>query len=293
MMRRLKYEVMDWIDEHTAVRVPLVVTCILAVCGLVLRCGNIKAGEGIPTNAGPGASPLRNTDLGSRQAGDQASPLRIGGDLDGNGQVDISDCVWLINYIFAGGPEPVACECAKSFFLFDDRIPQVVETYYVDSNWEEVYIGGRTFVRGGPVRRVYSIGPDSQPSWFLMVPDTVVLAEADTIGSFMMSSVVGAESMQKYGGAWSEGAIYRQPDFKAIWRERYSHRDTIPVVDEPDSLTVLWRDDWHAAWVDGEITCREYLDLRLHRQDYVLRVLSKIPKGVVIDSVKAKWEAAQ
>lgn len=96
------------------------------------------------------------------------------GDCDGNGIVTMSDCVWLINYIFGGGDQPRPCKCVEpSFFLFDDQIDQVFTTLYVDTNWISYDAGGRTFYRGGPVIRVYSIGPDSQPTWWNMIPDSV------------------------------------------------------------------------------------------------------------------------
>lgn len=208
-----------------------------------------------------------------------------GGDCDGDGRITMGDPVWLINYIFGGGPEPKPCECPKSFFLFDNQIPQAVETYYVDQDWEEAYIGGRTFVKGGPVRRVYSIGPDSQPSWFLMVPDTVVWEIADTIGSSMMSYSVAPIPVDTEP-VWTNGAVYSQPDLKAMMA-KYGGTYTIPVdvdsVDfsaskmvawyglytEPEWSTLeglqrkwtfyRWRQDWEA----GLITYRQYLDLRL------------------------------
>lgn len=189
-MRRLKYQVMDWIDEHDAVRVPLMVICILAVCGLAGQCGEAKASGG--------------------------------GDPDGSGITTMSDCVYLINYIFAGGPEPVACGCPESFFLFDNQIPQAVETYYEDSNWIEAYIGGRTFVKGGPVRYVYAIGPDSQPSWFFMIPDTVEFV-VDTGQIFM---TYGAALMEE---AWKAAVVdgLVQP------------LDTVPALkDEPGAFRV-------------------------------------------------------
>lgn len=204
------------------------------------------------------------------------------GDCDGNGKVDIGDPVWLINYIFAGGPAPKPCECPRSFFLFDNQIPQAVETYYLDSNWEEAYIGGDTLRRVDGVRRCYSIGQDSQPSYFLLLPESVV--EIDSTEVFMMSVVVDDGGMLKYGARWQEGAIYGQPDLKQIFQQQYSrdHVDSTDYVSEmkhvawcgadgePEFTTMdecdrrqrfaLWKRDWEA----GVITYREYLVRRLN-----------------------------
>ena len=257
-MRRLKYEVMDWIDEHAAVRIPLLVVCVLAMAGLALQCPGAKA-------------------------------ECVSGDPDGNGIVTIGDAVWLINYIFAGGPEPVACGCPESFFLFDNRIPQAVETFYADSNWEEAYIGGRTFVKGGPVRYVYSIGPDSQPSHFFLVPDTVefeqpdsmYLADAvwsewsgvDTQDVWVGQDTTGLVEMLKYGGANSQPKEFsgtiddaRRP-ISPFWGKGN---------DKPLRISV---GPSYEDWARGLVTYREYLDYRLQWQK------------VLVDSVIMRFEA--
>lgn len=102
----------------------------------------------------------------------RAQPINSG-DANGSGSISMSDPVYLINYIFGGGPAPVPFECPTVFFLFDDVIQQVVETYYLDTAWIWWEVGGHRFYRAEDiVRRVYSVGPDSQPRWYFMVPDT-------------------------------------------------------------------------------------------------------------------------
>lgn len=87
------------------------------------------------------------------------------GDNDCNGQVDIGDAVYLLNYIFAGGPEPCAQQQGDLHF-------------FLDTLWIECYIGGRTFQRvGGPIRRVYSMSQYNSPEFFLLVPDSVKIGE--------------------------------------------------------------------------------------------------------------------
>lgn len=97
----------------------------------------------------------------------------IPGDANGDGRFTMSDVVYSINYIFGGGPGPVPLECPTVYFLFDDVIPQVVETYYLDTAWIWWEVGNHRFYRAEDiVRRVYLVGPDSQPRWYFMVPDT-------------------------------------------------------------------------------------------------------------------------
>ncbi len=48
------------------------------------------------------------------------------GDVDGNGRVDISDCVYLVQYVLAGGPAPVVCEPP-------DTIMQILNWCAIDS----------------------------------------------------------------------------------------------------------------------------------------------------------------
>lgn len=113
------------------------------------------------------------------------------GDPDGSGSVTINDVVYLIQYIFNGGPAPEPMECPESFFLFDDQIPQAVETFYVDSNWVHWDIGGHRFYRVEDIcKRIYAIGPDSQPTWYYIVPDTVMwdVSNAVTTGVIPDSS---------------------------------------------------------------------------------------------------------
>ncbi len=89
------------------------------------------------------------------------------GDVNCDGQIDISDAVFLINYIFAGGPEP---NCGKPLILIDGI---AVDTLYVDTNWIAALIGDRIYERGGPVTRVFTIGEFGQPIHWMMIPDTV------------------------------------------------------------------------------------------------------------------------
>ena len=212
-----------------------------------------------------------------------------GGDPDGNGIVTIADAVWLINYIFAGGPEPVPCSCPESFFLFDNRIPQVVETFYADSNWEEAYIGGRTFVKGGPVRYVYSIGPDSQPSHFFLVPDTVEFEQpdsmdfaadvwsewsgVDTQDVWVGQDTTGLVMMQKYGAANSQ-----PKDFSGTIDD--ARRPISPFWgkgnEKPRRILYI---PTYEDWARGLVTYREFLDYRLRCQ------------WVLVDSVMLRFES--
>ncbi len=58
--------------------------------------------------------------------GPAPAPLSVG-DCDLNGTIDIGDAVWLINYIFAGGPAPCMLPIELSTYCLDGR-PYVVVT---------------------------------------------------------------------------------------------------------------------------------------------------------------------
>lgn len=80
------------------------------------------------------------------------------GDVDCNGQINIGDAVFLLNYIFAGGPEP---NCNKSD----------LEPMFIDTNWIEAYIGGDTLRKVDGLRRVYTIGANDEPEYYLLIPE--------------------------------------------------------------------------------------------------------------------------
>lgn len=115
------------------------------------------------------------------QASAIAAPINSG-DPNGSGSVNMADVIYLIQYIFDGGPEPTPMNCPTVYFLFDDVIPQVVETYYLDTNWIHWDIGDRRFFRSDNIcRRIFSVGPDSQPTWYYLVPDTAVWGQTNTV----------------------------------------------------------------------------------------------------------------
>ncbi len=112
-----------------------------------------------------------------------------GGDCDGDGRITMGDAVWLINYIFAGGPEPKPCECPRSFFLFDGEFPQVVETYTEDTNWTSQQFGGIEVARGRGIRKVYAItSRDSIRGIYWIVSESA--REAITDQMMMMNTSV-------------------------------------------------------------------------------------------------------
>lgn len=141
---RFRYQVMDWIDEHALVRIPLRMFCIAALVSLAVRCAPEPAqGQCVP------------------------------GDNNGDGGFSMSDVVYAISYIFGGGAAPVACPCPESFFLFDGEFPTAVETYYDDSNWIWSQFGALQLRQEHGVRMVYRInGPDSSRSIYWLVPDS-------------------------------------------------------------------------------------------------------------------------
>ncbi len=114
------------------------------------------------------------------------------GDPNGSGSVNMADPVYLINYIFGGGPAPVPLVCPTVYFLFDDVIPQVVETYYLDTSWIHWDIADRRFFRSDNIcRRIYSVGPDSQPTWYYLVPDTAVWGPTNNVTSAVTHIYLG------------------------------------------------------------------------------------------------------
>lgn len=114
------------------------------------------------------------------------------GDVDCNGQVNIGDAVFLLNYIFADGPEP---NCHKT---------GMVEPMMIDTNWIEAYIGGDTLRKVDGLRRVYTVGANDEPRYYLLIPEHVIAVES--------TSTV---AMWKYGGN------YRQPDMKKVFAEYF------------------------------------------------------------------------
>jgi Dockerin type I domain len=73
------------------------------------------------------------------------------GDANGDGEVNVSDCVWIINYVFKGGAEPqpvMACGDANT-----DGTVNVSDA---------VWIIGYVFVGGDPPD---DCAPDA-PSWY-------------------------------------------------------------------------------------------------------------------------------
>lgn len=114
------------------------------------------------------------------------------GDVDCNGQINIGDAVFLLNYIFADGPEP---NCHKT---------GMVEPMFVDSNWIECYIGGDTLRKVDGLRRVYTIGANDEPRYYLLIPEDAIAVESTT-----------TVAMWKYGGN------YRQPDMKKVFAEYF------------------------------------------------------------------------
>ena len=114
------------------------------------------------------------------------------GDVDCNGQINIGDAVFLLNYIFADGPEP---NCHKT---------GMVEPMMIDTAWIEAYIGGDTLRRVDGLRRVYTIGANDEPRYYLLIPEDAIAVESEpTI------------TMWKYGGN------YRQPDMKKVFAEYF------------------------------------------------------------------------
>jgi hypothetical protein len=73
----------------------------------------------------PGGSPLivgtwywhvESVDDGGNHSGYQAAPNQFGvfqaADVNGDGPVTSADIIWLVNYVFKGGTEPVPCPAA-------------------------------------------------------------------------------------------------------------------------------------------------------------------------------------
>lgn len=87
------------------------------------------------------------------------------GDVDCNGQINIGDAVFLLNYIFADGPEP---NCHKT---------GMVEPMMIDTNWIEAYIGGDTLRKVDGLRRVYTIGEHDKPNYYLLIPEAALPQE--------------------------------------------------------------------------------------------------------------------
>ena len=47
-----------------------------------------------------------------------AGPNCVNGDVNGDAAVDITDPIYLLSYMFEGGPEPIACAQTPSTFVF-------------------------------------------------------------------------------------------------------------------------------------------------------------------------------
>lgn len=167
---RLRYLVMDWIGEQNWIRIPIQALCVIAVVTLVGRCCGVEA-----KSPNTGETPVLRGEF-----------VCVAGDADGNGLVTMGDVVALINYIFAGGTVSEPWHCGQSFFLFDAQVSQVAETFVDDTDWVWGTIGLMKFYPGSGIRRVKSYSlPDSQPTWYWLVPaqvwrDSVGVVEVDT-----------------------------------------------------------------------------------------------------------------
>lgn len=146
-----------------------------------------------------------------------------GGDANGSGSVTMSDAVYIINYIFGGGAAPVPCDCLQ----FDGK--EIVE----DTNWVRARVGDRVADRGGDWHYL----TDNNGRHWIATPDTIQWGDVDDTlivsGNLLMQpkhQSLSAKKMNQYEYA-----------------ERY-----------------LFKIDWMGdAWKSGELSYREYLDLRL------------------------------
>lgn len=127
------------------------------------------------------------------------------GDVNRSGRVDVVDVVYLIQYIFGGGPAPIPLDCPT--LQFDGRA--IVE----DTNWIRAMVGDRVKTRGGDW---YYLTDNNGKRW-VATPDTIQWGDVD---------------------------------------------DTLVVIYSTGKY--LFKIDWMAqAWESGELSYREYLDLRL------------------------------
>lgn len=88
-----------------------------------------------------------------------------GGDANGSGSVTMSDVVYIINYIFGGGPAPVACPCLQ----FDGKM--IVD----DTNWVRARVGDRVMPRGFDW---YYLTDNDGKHW-IATPDTIQWGDVD------------------------------------------------------------------------------------------------------------------
>lgn len=70
---------------------------------------------------------------------------KVPGDVNGDGRMNIGDAIYILNYVFASGPEPVPCEpcpqcpgCDSCCPMLAGPIPRTGQTACFDSNGNEI-----------------------------------------------------------------------------------------------------------------------------------------------------------
>jgi len=121
-------------------------------CGTQLRIGALGAAALLFVSLG-GAVLFEKSVFGEDEKNDIVSlPHFVRGDANGDHEVDISDSVWTVSYLFLGGPEPV---CAAAADANDDERVDISDIIVL-----LLYL----FVTGDPLPAPGSSGPGPDPT---------------------------------------------------------------------------------------------------------------------------------